>query len=222
MAKRRTSNWIKFVIALLCLPLCIGIFNSFLRIIQATGNADSIWVALLAGASCWLVIYLLLPKPMLIYVFGHELTHAIWTWMCGGKVKRMKVTSKGGHVVVTKSNFLIDLAPYFFPLYAFIVTIIFAVGHLLWGWKTFSVWFHLLLGISYAFHLTLTWHILQVRQSDIVQHGRFFSGVVIFMGNVLTMLLGISVLTGRVNPLTALGWCWIETGRVWLRITEIF
>jgi len=32
-------------------------------------------VPLLAGAACWVVIFLLLPKPMWIYVFGHELTH---------------------------------------------------------------------------------------------------------------------------------------------------
>ncbi len=32
----------------------------------------------------------------------------------GGQVKKMKVTSKGGHVVISKTNFVIALAPYFF------------------------------------------------------------------------------------------------------------
>ena len=40
--------------------------------------------------ACWLTIYLLLPKPMWVYVFGHELTHALWTWLFGGRVKKFK------------------------------------------------------------------------------------------------------------------------------------
>ena len=90
---------------------------------RASYGADTVWVPLLAGAACWLVIFLLLPKPMWIYVFGHELTHALWTWLFGGQVKKMKVTSDGGHVVISKTNFLIALAPYFFPLYAVLVIV---------------------------------------------------------------------------------------------------
>ncbi len=91
--------------------------------------------ALIGGAACWLTVFLLLPKPMLVYVFGHELTHAVWTWLCGGRVKRFKASASGGHVILTKSNFLIALAPYFFPLYAVLVILIFVVGHLIWNWQ---------------------------------------------------------------------------------------
>src|SRR5690349_2103085 len=104
------------LVAIGMLPLCLGTAQAIVHLVSATGNADTIWVATLAGVACWLVIYLLLPKPMWVYVFGHELTHALWAWLLGGKVKRFKATSKGGHVVVTRNNFLIALAPYFFPL----------------------------------------------------------------------------------------------------------
>ena len=57
-----------------------------------------------------------------------ELTHALWTWLMGGKVNRFKVTSKGGHVIVSKTNFLIALAPYFFPVYAVLVVAVFVIG----------------------------------------------------------------------------------------------
>src|SRR5438093_4529543 len=99
-------------------------------VLRASGGADTTWVPALAGAACWVVIYLLLPRPMWIYVFGHELTHALWVWLFGGSVKKFKATSSGGHVVVDKTNFLISLAPYFFPLYAAMVVAFFAVGHL--------------------------------------------------------------------------------------------
>ena len=87
------------------------------RVLRHSGDATTIWVGLLSGAACWVVIYSLLPKPMWVYVFGHELTHVLWTWLFGGRVTKFKATPKGGHVVVTKSNFLISLAPYFFPTY---------------------------------------------------------------------------------------------------------
>jgi len=211
-------KWCKTVVAVLLLPVCAGAGWALWLVIQASGNADTLWVAALAGAGCWLVIYSLLPKPMWIYVVGHELTHALWTWLLGGKVKklkassawlfgaevrRLKVTSSGGHVMITKTNFLIALAPYFFPLYAVLLVVVFAAGQWFWDWRRFLVWFHLLLGVAYAFHVTLTWHILKGRQSDISEQGYLFSAVIIFLGNVLLLLMGIPLLAGKLQIGTA-------------------
>jgi len=162
-------KWIKFLIALLLLPVCAGTGLALWKVICASGGADTTWVPLLAGAGCWLAVFLLMPKPMWIYVLGHELTHALWAWLFGGRVKKLRVTSEGGHVVVTKSNFLVALAPYFFPLYAVLVVAVFLAGRLVWDWRSYLVWFHVCLGTAYAFHLTLTWHILQTRQTDITE-----------------------------------------------------
>jgi len=149
-------KWIKFVIAILLLPVCAGAAMALWKVLCASGAADVVWVPLLAGAACWLVIFLLLPKPMWIYVFGHELTHALWAWLFGGQLKKLKVSSAGGHVVVSKSNFLIALAPYFFPLYVALVVAAFSLARLIWDWRSYLIWFHLLLGAAYAFHVTLT------------------------------------------------------------------
>src|ERR1700722_19287397 len=173
-------KWCKTIMAVLLLPLCIGAVKALWVVLSRSGDATTIWVGLLSGAACWLVIYSLLPKPMWVYVFGHELTHALWTWLFGGKVKKFKASSKGGHVIVTKNNLLISLAPYFFPVYAALVVGLFIIGHLIWNWEPYMVWFHLLLGAAYAFHVTLTWHVLKTEQTDITQQGYLFSAVVIF------------------------------------------
>jgi hypothetical protein len=199
-------KWCKTIIAILLLPVCAGSTWALWRVLKAGGNADTIWVTTLCGAASWIVIYLLLPKPMWVYVFGHELTHVLWTWLLGGRVKKFKASSKGGHVVVTKSNFAIALAPYFFPLYAILVVLVFVLGRMIWNLQPYAVWFHLLLGAAYAFHVTLTWHILKSRQSDITQQGYLFSAVVIFLGNVAVLLVGIPLLTCKVDVLTALRW----------------
>jgi hypothetical protein len=201
-------KWCKTIIAILLLPVCGGAGWALWLVLQASGNADAIWVATLSGAACWVVIYLLLPKPMWVYVFGHELTHALWTWLLGGKVKKFKASANGGHVVVTKSNFAIALAPYFFPLYAILVVAVFLAGQWLWQWRNYLVWFHLSLGAAYAFHVTLTWHILKSDQSDISQQGYLFSAVIIFLGNAAVLLVGIPLLAAKVDVTTALSW-WV-------------
>jgi len=211
-------KWIKFIIAFLLLPVCAGAARALWLTLCVGGRADEVWMPLLAGAVCWVVIFLLLPKPMWLYVFGHELTHALWVWLFGGQVKKMKVSSAGGQVVVSKTNFIITLAPYFFPLYTFCVITAFAIGHYFWHWWNYLVWFHLLLGAAYAFHVTLTWHALKSRQSDITSQGWFFSMVIIFLGNAGFLLLGLPFLTANVSLLNVLGW-WLEsTGRLvgWL------
>src|SRR5882757_8295889 len=134
-------KWAKTIIAILLLPFCIGAVQALFKVLAQTGQADTIWVATVGGGACWLVIFLLLPKPMRVYVFGHELTHVLWTWLFGGQVKKFKAGSAGGHVVVTKTNFLIALAPYFFPLYVILVVVFFATGNLIWHWEQYLVWF---------------------------------------------------------------------------------
>src|SRR2546423_1792991 len=146
-------KWVKTILAILLLPFCIGAVRALLRVLALTRQADTIWVAMAGGAGSWLAIFFLLPKPMRLYVFGHELTHVLWTWAFGGRVKKFKVHPEGGHVVVTKNNFIIALAPYFFPLYVVLIVCGFALGHLVWGWTGFLVWLHLLVGAAYAFHL---------------------------------------------------------------------
>lgn len=212
-------KWIKFILAIFLLPICGGAARALWLVLRACGSADTTWVPILGGAACWIVIFLLLPKPMWLYVLGHEFTHALWTWLFGGQVKKMKVSSKGGHVVISKTNFFIALAPYFFPLYALIVIFTFAIGHLIWDWKTYLVYFHLLVGAAYAFHVTLNFHVLQTQQSDITSQGYLFSAVIIFLGNVCVLLFGIPLLTAKVGLLNSLGWWAESTGLIfhWLQ-----
>ena len=209
-------KWFKLIIAILLAPVCVGAASALWMVVRASGEEDTTWVPALSGAACWLVIYLLLPKPMWVYVFGHELTHALWTWMMGGRVKRFKASAQGGQVIVTKNNFLIALAPYFFPLYAVLVVLVFLAGHWLWNWRHYLVWFHLLLGAAYAFHVTLTWYILKNRQTDITDQGYLFSAAIIFLGNVSVLLVGIPLLAARVDVATALRW-WLDCTQEFLR-----
>jgi hypothetical protein len=201
---------LKDFLGLLLVPVCLAAAAALWRVVRASGDAEAFWVMFGAGGGCALVVFLLLPKPMLTYVFGHELTHALWTWLCGGKVTKFKISKQGGHVIVSKTNFLIALAPYFFPVYAILVVLGYALGQWLGHWPASSPWFHLLLGAAYGFHVTLTWHILETDQTDVSGQGYVFSAVVIYLGNILVLLLGLPLLTAKVSVLAAVQWWWIE------------
>jgi len=213
----------KTLVAVLLLPSCVGAVRSLVHVVSAAGGATTFWLPFLCGVACWVVIFWLLPRPMWLYVFGHELTHALATWLCGGRVKRMRVTSRGGHVLVSKDNWWVTLAPYFLPIYVILVLAGYGLGHLFWGWGRHPEWLYLLLGAAYAFHLTLTCQVLsQTRQTDITSQGVLFSGVIIVLGNLIVPMVGLPLLTG-VAPLgTVLAWWWQETAHVWLWLSRVF
>lgn len=167
-----------------------------------------------------MVVYIFLPKPMWVYVFGHELTHAIWTWLFGGRVDKFKVTAKGGHVIVTRANFLITLAPYFFPLYALLAGSLWGLGHWLWDWSRFRWVLHFAVGAAYGFHVMMTRHILRSTQSDITENGYLFSFVVIWLGNLLVLVASLPLLTSTVSFSDAARALWTQTALIytWLAI----
>lgn len=151
---------------------------------------------------------------MWLYVVGHEFTHVLWAWLCGGRVRSIKARAKGGHVILTKTNPLIALSPYFFPLYSVLWSLACGVARTGHYFNDLTPWFHFGLGITYAFHLTLTLHILRIRQPDIEGEGRFFSAVLIWLGNALILLLALPPLTGHGSSFAALALALERSGQV--------
>src|SRR5438876_7973623 len=63
---RRVRKWVKTLIAVLLLPLSIGATRALVRVLRDSGGADAVWVAMLAGAACWLVYRIgapAIPQP---------------------------------------------------------------------------------------------------------------------------------------------------------------
>src|SRR5207247_661013 len=109
------TRWVKFVFAIFLLPICAILsqtfFTAFARatVTQRLWAGEEFWFFSL-GAILWLIAFLGLPRPIVIYVFGHELTHALWVLLMGGRVSRFRVGRDGGHVVTNRHNFGFALA----------------------------------------------------------------------------------------------------------------
>jgi hypothetical protein len=195
------TRWVKFVIALFLLPIC-GIltqtfFTAFARatVAQRLWAAEEFWFFSL-GVVLWLIAFFGLSRPIILYVFGHELTHAIWVWLMGGRVSRFSVTREGGHIVTNRSNFWIALAPYFFPLYSIMVIAIYGGLSLFMDVRPYGRLLYALIGVTWAFHFTFTCWMIPKNQTDLSDHGTFFSLVIIYLMN-LTLLIVLLVVAAR-------------------------
>ncbi len=145
------------------------------------------------GAVAWTFIFLASmwifgePRFLGAYVFGHELTHAFWAWLLGGKIYAFKATRDGGYVETDRTNFWIALAPYFHPLYPILVIEIYGVASWFYNLSAFTPLLFGLLGLTWAFHFSFTLWMIPKGQSDLTSHGTIFSLLVIYLMNVITL-----------------------------------
>lgn len=202
-----SSLWLRLckgLLAVLLLPVCAGVllgfydyfwsFGARLRIEALGWPAEA--KAFLAGAGAFGALAILFWRPLVLYVFAHEMVHALATWACGGKVSNLQASANGGQIVTSKSNTLIRLAPYCVPLYALLAAALFLALNA-W-WRPLGSYHGVLaavLGFSYAFHLGFTLWSLQQTQPDLKPDGWLFSRALIFLANTLVAaaVLGLAL-----------------------------
>jgi hypothetical protein len=202
------TRWVKFIFAIFLLPVAAVLTQTFFTAF-ARATTQGLWIAegfwfFSLGVVLWLIAFFGLPRPLVLYVFGHELTHALWVWAMGGQVSRFRVGRDGGHIVTNKNNFLIALAPYFFPLYSILVIAAYGVCSLFFDMRPYGRLLYAMIGVTWAFHFTFTCWMIPKNQTDLSDHGTFFSLVVIYLIN-LVLLSVMLVLAARQITFLAMG-----------------
>ncbi|MGC2626319.1 MAG: hypothetical protein WA269_05725 [Candidatus Udaeobacter sp.] len=195
------TKWVKFIFAVFLLPMCGVLTQTFFTVFARAAVTQRLWAGeefwfFSLGAVLWLITFFGLPRPILIYVFGHELTHALWVWLMGGRVSQFRVGPDGGHVVTTKTNFWIALAPYFFPIYSILTIGIYGGLSLFLNMQPYGRLLYAVIGATWAFHFTFTCWMIPKNQTDLTDQGTFFSLVVIYLMN-LSLLSVMLILASR-------------------------
>jgi hypothetical protein len=108
-------------------------------------------------------------------------------WLMGGRVSQFRVGTDGGHVVTTKANFWIALAPYFFPIYSILTIAIYGALSLFLNMQPYGRLLYAVIGATWAFHFTFTCWMIPKNQTDLSDQGTFFSLVVIYLMNLLLL-----------------------------------
>jgi len=206
---------LKFVLGIFLMPIAFILTGAFLGTLKKSLHdgllGQQSFGSLVAGMLLFVLLFVLLPRRILMipYVFGHEVTHAVWVKIFGGNVaNRFHVSLEGGHVLTDRVNTWIVLSPYFFPIYAILVATLYGAllisawlfdlmngSAVLWHAITSFQWlFLLVIGLTLAFHLTFTFLLLTKSQPDLHYGGTFFSLMVIYLINLL-ILTGLLLLT---------------------------
>lgn len=226
--------WFTAIIGLFLLPiaglLTQTFFGAFSRLTveHAFWATDEFWFFAL-GTVLWALWFFGSiwsfgePRPLRLYVFGHELTHAIWVWIMGGEVKAFEVSRDGGSIITNKHNVWIALSPYFYPIYT--LAIILAYGAVSFFYDIAGIhetflgvtplqWMFLALGITWGFHMSFTIWMIPKGQSDLTSHGTFFSLVFIYLMNVVVMSIFLITAAPEIT--------WYDFGHELLENTENF
>lgn len=191
------TRWLrrfKWLIGLALVPLCWVMVETFLVLLQADTLAASYWkspefAAFGLGCFAWMVLFFGFRNRLMVwlYVAGHELTHALFVLIFFGRVSQIHISSGGGHILTDRNNFVISLAPYFFPFYTAVAIIAWAI--LQWVFRdsgSFNpIWLYASIGFTWMFHLSFTVWMIRRDQPDVDQNGRLFSFSIIFLTNLL-------------------------------------
>ncbi|PYJ40941.1 MAG: hypothetical protein DME86_10375, partial [Verrucomicrobia bacterium] len=172
------TKWVKFIIAIFLLPICAVLSQTFFTAFARATVAQRLWTGeefwfFSLGAVLWLIAFFGLPRPVILYVFGHELTHALWVWLMGGRVTRFRIGRQGGHIITDRTNFWIALAPYFFPLYSILAIALYGAVSLFINVRPYGQLLYAAIGVTWAFQFTFTCWMILKNQSDLSDHGTF-------------------------------------------------
>ncbi len=164
--------------------------------------SEPVWYSLLgAGTFIALVISRIsLPILVYVYVFGHELTHAITTLLCFGKVRSLRVNLDGGYVETDKDNVFIALSPYFVPLWMCCWLLVLGVFQWLHPFPQWQAWFCAGFGFWWSFHIYWTLWVIPREQPDMLENGVLFSLLLVLVMNI-AILLFVLYLFGVLSPI---------------------
>ena len=183
----------KTLLGILLIPLAVGTAQAFYSQIAGISILSGTLRILERGVFAYLIFHVLIMRPVYIYVLGHEFVHVLATWLCGGHVVSFSVTPSGGNVVTSKTNFFIELSPYFVPIYTLLAGAVFIF---LKGMDkispSMSAIFLFAVGVTLAFHIVMTTEVIKMQQPDIAKSGAVFSFVVIFIINIIVVMAAFS------------------------------
>ncbi len=180
--------WLRFGVGLVLLLVALVTTQASSAVVLQHNwrSPEFLWLAL-GSLGCSFAVLVAPARMQFAYVFAHELTHVCFAYLCGGKAEEaFRVSSRGGHVVTTKTNWLISLSPYFFPFYTMIGLLAFALCALLVSPGPGAVLaLHAFLGLTLTLHAGFTMRVLLRNQPDLRMNGVFFSLLIIYLVNLL-------------------------------------
>lgn len=170
------------------------------RSLLAAPNVKMAAIGFVTGALFWVVFG---RKLGFFGVFEHEFAHLVMGLLMFQKPEAFFATAKRGHVRVGGKNFLVDLAPYYFPTFSLILLVVFPLLK-----PSAQPYFYPVLGFVTGYHLVSQISDFKFYQGDIRVSGRLFSIVFCAFASVLAFGFIFAFVVGGYRG----GWHFLQDG----------
>ena len=213
----------KALIAIFFIPVVISATKAFFQDLQGLDFLNVNLFLLTCGFFAYPVFHVIFLRPMYIYAWGHEVVHVLSIWLCGGKVTSFQISHEGGTVATTKNNLFIRLSPYFVPIHAIFLFLLYWILSRFYDMSKFSNEFIFLMGFAMSFHLIMTVEVMKTRQPDILRTGYLFSVLLIYVANISIALLVLSFTSKDISFMTFAKETFVLSKDIYLNIfNELF
>ncbi len=121
-------------------------------------------------------------------IVSHELTHALFAYLTFHWVGRVRLNpddSGGSMTLRGRGNWLISLSPYFFPLFTLLYMLIMPMLLGAFDGVFEKMLIYAILGYFTAYYWATVISQVHTEQTDIINEGFLFSGIIIVGGNLL-------------------------------------
>ena len=186
----KTINLLKYPIALLALFLTIELLQILYTIMATLFQDYLLYKYFFMGIGSYLFLWILLlynKKSYWFLTIEHELTHALFALVTFHKIVDFKASeTMGGYTQfsgVGGGNWLITIAPYFFPTFSMII-----IGFIYFSQSQFYPLLVAILGYSMVYHIHSTYLETSFQQPDIKEVGLPFAFMFLPSANLFALI----------------------------------
>ena len=196
----RVLGWLKWPVAIAGLFFLPGLAYALYVVVRGVAAQPGNCVPFLIGAGAYFLLFVAFARRRVGFwtIVEHELTHALFAWLTFHRVVGFSAMRTGGHVrFIGRGNWLIAIAPYFFPTFTLIVIAALTVlppRHLAIGAGV--------LGASVVHHILATWSQTHRHQTDLQEVGWLWAAMFLPAINAFTLGIVLSYAAGM-RSLTA-------------------
>ena len=183
------GKFFKFLLACVLLPItCLVVWQDVRILLSVLGHLSAT-ISFVLGGAVYAGIHYKYYNFSRLYVFMHEMTHAVAAILCGVRIKDVHVGQESGYVKMNRTNTFIALAPYFVPGYVVLLAMLYLLLSFFMDLTPYRHIVLFLVGFFMTFHFIQTFHTLwEADQPDLqLAGGKFFSCVSIVLANMLVL-----------------------------------
>ncbi len=187
---------LKFLLAIILFPITLLVIVEDGRILLGVVEHLSAAISFLLGAVVYASIHYRYYNFSRMYVFMHEMTHAVAAILCGIRIQDISIGKESGYVKMQRTNTFVVLAPYFVPGYVILIAMLYLLLSFFIDLTPYRQIVLFFVGFFMAFHFIQTFHTLwEADQPDLkLAGGKVFSFVSIVLANMLVLAVVLKIL----------------------------